>query len=389
MENDEKIKLLQKLMQIDTVNGNEKDEASYIKRTLEDHHISCELVPFAPNRTNLIAEIGDEKGPVLALSGHLDTVAAGDFQKWTYPPFAGQLVDGKIYGRGAVDMKSGLAAMVGALIELKEAGLPKHGKVRLIATVDEEVGGQGSLEMTDKGYVHDVDVMVIGEATTGQIEYAHCGSFDYIVESYGKLAHSSQPELGINAVTNLVKFINKESRSFDDAAVSPTLGKLIHSVTVFHGGEQLNSIPDYAYLKGNVRTIPECDNRETGKRLQSIIDELNKETGVELKLKIVASFMPVVTNKQDRFIALAQTAIKKVSGRQPDVVISHGATDASRYVLDNHNFPIIEYGPGIEKLSHQIDERIALDDYLTAQQAYVEIAKQYLNNTKDDEQASS
>ena len=86
MENDEKIKLLQKLIQIDTVNGNEKDEASYIKRTLEDHHISCELVPFAPNRTNLIAEIGDEKGSVLALSGHLDTVAAGDFQKWTYPP---------------------------------------------------------------------------------------------------------------------------------------------------------------------------------------------------------------------------------------------------------------------------------------------------------------
>lgn len=99
--------------------------------------------------------------------------------------------------------------------------------------------------------------------------------------------------------------------------------------------------------------------------------------------------MPVVTNKQDRFIALAQTAIKKVNGRQPDVVISHGATDASRYVLDNHKFPIIEYGPGIEKLSHQIDEHIALDDYLTAQQAYVEIAKQYLNNTKYDEQASS
>ena len=389
MENDEKVKLLQKLIQINTVNGNEEDEANYIKRVLEAHHISCKLVSFAPNRTNLIAEIGNDKGPVLALAGHLDTVDPSDPQKWTYPPFAGQLADGKIYGRGAVDMKSGLAAMVGALIELKEADLPKHGKVRLIATVEEDVGGKGSLELTDQGYVHDVDAMIIGEATTGQIEYAHCGSFDYIVESHGKLAHSSQPELGANAVMNLVKFINKESRAFDDAAVSPTLGKLIHSVTVFHGGDQLNSIPDFAYLKGNVRTIPECDNVETQKRLQDIIDGLNKEPKIQLKLKVVASFMPVVTNKQDRFIALAQTAIKKVSGRQPDVVISHGATDASRYVLDNHNFPIIEYGPGIEKLSHQIDERIALDDYLTAQQAYVEIAKQYLNNTKDDEQASS
>lgn len=275
-------------------------------------------------------------------------------------------------------MKSGLAAMITTLIELKEAGLPKKGKIRLIATVDEEVGGKGSLEITNKGYVHDVSAMIIGEATTGQIEYAHCGSFDYIVESYGKLAHSSQPGLGSNAVTNLVKFINEEANVFDDARVSPTLGKVIHSVTAFHGGDQLNSIPDYAYLKGNVRTVPECDNIETQKRLQTIIDKLNKQSGISLKLKVVASFMPVVTDKENSFIKNAQTAIAKVKGERPSVVISHGATDASRYVLDNHKFPIIEYGPGIEKMSHQIDEHIGVDDYLTVQQAYVEIIKQYL-----------
>ena len=378
MENVEKIKILQKLIQINTVNGNEEDETNYIKKVLENHHISCRLVSFAPNRTNLIAEVGNDEGPVLALAGHLDTVDEGDEDKWTYPPFAGQLAADQIYGRGAVDMKSGLAAMVTTLIDLKEAGLPKKGKIRLIATVDEEVGGKGSLEITNKGYVHDVSAMIIGEATTGQIEYAHCGSFDYTVESYGKLAHSSQPDLGSNAVTNLVKFINEEANAFDDARVSPTLGKVIHSVTVFHGGDQLNSIPDYAYLKGNVRTVPECDNIETQKRLQTIIDKLNKQSGISLKLKVVASFMPVVTDKENSFIKNAQTAIAKVKGERPSVVISHGATDASRYVLDNHKFPIIEYGPGIEKMSHQIDEHIGVDDYLTVQQAYVEIIKQYL-----------
>lgn len=313
MENSDKIKLLQGLIQINTVNGNEKDEANYIKKVLENHHIPCKLVSFAPNRTNLIAEVGNDEGPVLALSGHLDTVDAGDLDKWTYPAFSGQLVDDKIYGRGAVDMKSGLAAMVAALIELKETRQLQRGKVRLIATVDEEVGGKGSLEITNKGYVHDVSAMIIGEATTGQIEYAHCGSFDYVVESYGKLAHSSQPTLGSNAVTNLVQFINKEAGSFDDAAVSSSLGRIIHTVTVFHGGDQLNSIPDYAYLKGNVRTIPECDNVETQKRLQTIIDELNKKPKIQLKLKIVASFMPVVTDKNNQFIELVQSAIARVN----------------------------------------------------------------------------
>ena len=81
MENDEKVKLLQKLIQINTVNGNEEDEANYIKRVLEAHHISCKLVSFAPNRTNLIAEIGNDKGPVLALAGHLDTVDPSEM--WT------------------------------------------------------------------------------------------------------------------------------------------------------------------------------------------------------------------------------------------------------------------------------------------------------------------
>lgn len=379
MENDEKIKLLQRLIQINTVNGNEEDAANYIKKVLEKHHISCQLVSWAPNRTNLIAEIGNNDGPILALAGHLDTVDAGKVDKWTYSPFAGQLVGDKIYGRGAVDMKSGLAVMVVTLIELKEAGQPKHGKVRLLATVDEEVGGQGSLELTDQGYVHDVSAMIIGEATTGQIEYAHCGSFDYLVESYGKLAHSSRPELGNNAVTNLVQFINQEAAAFTDAAVSPVLGSVIHTVTVFHGGDQLNSIPDYAYLKGNVRTIPECDNTETQRRLQGIIDKLNAKPGIQLKLTVVASFMPVVTKRDNQFVKLAQAAITQVSKKQPAVVVSHGATDASRYVLDNHRFPIIEYGPGSEKLSHQIDEHIAIGDYLTVQQAYVEIAKQYLN----------
>ena len=278
MEDSVKLSILQELIQINTVNGHEQPAAEYLKQVLSDHGIEANLVALAAGRTNLVAEVGTENGPVLALAGHLDTVDVGDDKKWQHNPFCGQVIGDAVYGRGSVDMKGGLAAMVNTLIELKEAGLPKHGKVRLLATVDEEIGGLGSLELTRQGLVHDVDAMIVGEATTNRLEYAHSGSFDYRIKSYGHLAHSSDPSLGVNAVANLARFFEYEQHAFDDVKASPSLGSLIHSVTVFHGGRQLNSIPDYAYLEGNVRTIPEFDNTAVQNRLQTIVDRLNAET---------------------------------------------------------------------------------------------------------------
>lgn len=377
MDSQEKITLLQKVIQFNTVNGNEQTLAEYLKGVLAKHHINSQLVKFADKRTCLVAEIGDQAGKVLAFAGHMDTVATGDPEKWQYPPFSGQIVNGNIYGRGSVDMKGGLTAMVISLIQLKEAGLPKHGKVRLLLSVDEEVGGLGSMLLTQKGYADDLDAMVMGEASSNQLEYAHCGSFDYEIESFGKAAHSSRPDLGINAVANLSRFMDGERQAFDDAKVSPVLGKVIHSVTVFHGGEQLNSIPDYAYLKGNVRTVPECGNEETQARLQRLIDQLN-EQGAQLRLKVIASFAPVVTAPQDPFINLVSDVIAATKGTKPKVVVSHGATDASRYSLAKQSFSFVEYGPGDDNLSHQLNEHLSIDDFLQAPTIYQKIAEKFL-----------
>lgn len=377
MEDGAKLNFLQELIQINTVNGHEQPAAEYIKQVLSDHGIEANLVALAAGRTNLVAEVGTEDGPVLALAGHLDTVDVGDDKKWRHNPFCGQVIDDAIYGRGSVDMKGGLAAMVNTLIELKEAGLPKHGKVRLLATVDEEIGGLGSLELTRQGLVHDVDAMIVGEATTNRLEYAHSGSFDYRIKSYGHLAHSSDPSLGVNAVANLAKFFEYERHAFDDVEESPSLGRLIHSVTVFHGGRQLNSIPDYAYLEGNVRTIPEFDNTAVQERLQTIVDRLNAETDGQFELEVVASFMPMATDPNDPFVSLVQKSYQAVTTQALPLAVSHGATDASRYILDEHRFPIVEWGPGKEEASHQVDESLPVDEYLKADQVYLQVAKDF------------
>lgn len=377
MEDSVKLSILQELIQINTVNGHEQPAAEYLKQVLSDHGIEANLVALAAGRTNLVAEVGTENGPVLALAGHLDTVDVGDDKKWQHNPFCGQVIDDAIYGRGSVDMKGGLAAMVNTLIELKEAGLPKHGKVRLLATVDEEIGGLGSLELTRQGLVHDVDAMIVGEATTNRLEYAHSGSFDYRIKSYGHLAHSSDPSLGVNAVANLAEFFEYERHAFDDVEKSPSLGHLIHSVTVFHGGRQLNSIPDYAYLEGNVRTIPEFDNTAVQNRLQTIVDQ----TDGRFELEVVASFMPMATDPADPFVSLVQQSYQTVAKQSLPLAVSHGASDASRYILDEHCFPIIEWGPGKEEMSHQVDERLSVAEYLQADQVYLQIAKDFFGES--------
>lgn len=370
------LKILQDLIQIKTVNGNEASAAQYLQDLLQAAGARVQMVEFAPQRAGLVAEIGPADGPVLALAGHLDTVAIGDPTSWHHDPFAGEVDNGRIYGRGSVDMKGGLAAMVCTMLNLADQDL--NGRLRLLISVDEEVGGQGSLQLTQLGYVHDVDAMIVCEATDDQIQYAHCGSFDYQIDSKGKLAHSSRPQLGANAVMNLVDYINREVTAFDDHPTSPVLGELVHSVTVFHGGEQLNSIPASAYLQGNVRTIPECDNQATKERLQAIVDDLNQDPKHQLSLAIVADFMPVVTDPNDPFIAQLQAVVEAVTGQRPTATISHGATDASRYVMDDHQFAVVEYGPGSEDQSHQVDESLALSDYYQAIAVYQQLAHDFL-----------
>lgn len=364
------LELLQALLQRPSVNGDERRVTEYLAEFLANHGIASELIELSPGRAGLVAEIGPQNRPVVALAAHADTVAVGEADNWQYPPFAATVANKRIYGRGAADMKGGLAAMVCAVVSLHEQESSLPVRVRLIVSTDEEVGGRGAAQLVATGHLKDVVAVVIGEATSGEVQYAHNGSFDYQVTSRGKLAHSSQPSLGINAVMNLVKFINQEPTVFANAPVSEVLGPVIHSVTVFHGGEQLNSIPDQAYLQGNVRTIPEFDNEQTKAGFERLIAQLNQQPGVNLSLSVVADFAPVVTAPTNPLVQQMQQAVASVTGVQPPLAISNGATDASRYVIGNPALEVVIYGPGDEAQSHQVDESLSLDEYYQAIEIY-------------------
>ncbi|MFT9269188.1 MAG: ArgE/DapE family deacylase, partial [Liquorilactobacillus nagelii] len=249
MKEQAKIEILQKLIRIKTVNNNEAEAADYLASLFEPYsNAKVERLTYAPNRDNLIVTIG-ETGPILGFSGHLDVVAPGDLNAWDSDPFEPVIKQQRLYGRGAADMKSGLAALVVAMLELLESKQPLSGRIRLLATVGEETGEYGAAQLTKAGYADNLIGLIVAEPTSdlSQLVYTARGVIDYRITSIGKAAHSARPQFGVNAIDNLMLFYQQVKARFADfTAVDPVLGGITHNITKISGGEQVNSIPSYA-----------------------------------------------------------------------------------------------------------------------------------------------
>lgn len=378
MNKDEKVKILQDIVRIKSVNDNEEEVAVYIQNLLKEHGIESELVNYAPNRSNLVAVLeGQGFGKVLGVSGHLDVVSEGDESAWTYPPFDAVIEDGKLYGRGSTDMKGGTVSLAIAMIELKESGKAFNGKIKYMATVGEEIGTLGGKQLTDLGYADDLDGLLIGEPSGADVLVAaHKGSMSYRVVSKGKSSHSSMPEEGINAINQLDAFITKANESMQEIAdtyVSDKLGRTTHAITLISGGTQINSIPEEATLEGNIRSIAEFDNAKIQERLEAIVDEINKEIEGSLSIEFTQNNFPVDKVDDSDLIKAAQAVV----GDKPVVGISP-TTDGAQFTQSKKDFDFLIYGPGVSTLPHQVDEYIEVDDYLNFIDVYHSIMVEYL-----------
>lgn len=380
MNREERIKILQDIIKIKSINGDEHEVAVYIKSLLSEYGIDSELIEYAPNRSNLVAEIGSGS-KILGLTGHMDVVDVGDESEWIYPPFEAHIEEDKIYGRGSTDMKSGLAAMIISLIEIKEENTLKNGKIRLLATVGEEIGELGAEQLTLKGYADDLTGLIIGEPSGYNLGYTHMGSINYSVKSIGKESHSSMPEGGINAINHINDFINVVNEEMSNIAkkyVNETLGRTIHNVTVINGGNQVNTIPAEAIIQGNIRTIPEFDNDRVIELLNSIVDNLNKKEDYKLELNIDFNKIPVKADKDSKLINIIQKVFTDKGMEKLPVFGGAGTTDAAEFTKAKNKFEFVIFGPGIGALAHKVNEYVEIDNYLDMIENYKKIAIDYL-----------
>ncbi|MBV0970730.1 ArgE/DapE family deacylase [Listeria monocytogenes] len=379
MDQQKKIQILKDMVNIDSTNGHEEQVANYLQKLLAEHGIESEKVQYDVDRASLVSEIGSSNEKVLAFSGHMDVVDAGDVSKWKFPPFEATEHEGKLYGRGATDMKSGLAAMVIAMIELHEEKQKLNGKIRLLATVGEEIGELGAEQLTQKGYADDLDGLIIGEPSGHRIVYAHKGSINYTVKSTGKNAHSSMPEYGVNAIDNLILFYNEiEKYVASIHATNEILGDFIHNVTVINGGNQVNSIPEKAELQGNIRSIPEVDNETLKRRIVEIVNELNKKKHVKLELLFDYDKQPVFSDRNSSLVNVARDVAKGIIKEEIPLLGISGTTDAAEFTKAKKQFPVIIFGPGNET-PHQVNENVSIGNYLEMVDVYKRIATEFLS----------
>lgn len=405
---EEKIKILSDIVAIETVDRNEEDVANYLAALLGEYGIDSKVIPTGiPGRANLVAEIG-AGSPVLAISGHMDVVSAGNAEAWTSDPYTLTERDGKLFGRGSTDMKGGLAALVIAMIEIKEQGLLERGTLRLLATYNEENGAVGSIQLEEAGYVSDVDAIVIGEPTTGMIHPSHKGSMNFVVSSRGKSVHSSRPRGGINAIDPLMDFALAFKQAFKEATKDISFGQLDFSpvlnlygavegddagnqeldqllkqptfnVTVFRGGDQVNTIPDHAEVVFNIRTVPEFDN-EAVKGVFSEVYQEFLDKGADFDLQLTLDLKPLNGGVNSDLVQLTKTLGATYLNQDLEVVPMTGGTDGANFVANKPaGYPIIIFGPG-STTSHQIDEYVDKDEYLTFVNLYIDLLATYLEN---------
>lgn len=345
------ITLTRDLISFNTINppGNESELARYVGGLLKDHNFDVQYHVFDKERLQVVAEKGvSEQLPPVVFSGHLDTVPLGAKQ-WSFDPLGGEIVDGKIYGRGSSDMKAGLAAMITASIEVfgKE---PPNGGVRLIFTAGEETGCHGVQHLVKTAEnLGKARALIVGEPTANIPVTGHKGGLYMNVTTTGITAHSSMPDLGVNAIYKAAKAITKIANFSFGAEKDPLLGFPSINVGKMSGGLNLNSVPDHAEFTIDVRSTNRINHDQ-------ILERLRKEFGDEASIEILVNMAPVSTDQDDPFVQLVYDLceVDRAKGGFPKALPY--LTDGSVLQHFYHGIPTIILGPGQPEMAHQTDE---------------------------------
>jgi succinyl-diaminopimelate desuccinylase len=365
--------------------------AEYIGRRLKSRGFETRLIrgEGTPGdndrypRTNVVARReGRAPGAVVHFNSHIDVVEAGE--GWTLDPFAGTVKDGRVYGRGACDMKGGLAASIIAAEAFIEIFPDFPGAIEISGTVDEESGGFGGVAyLASKGFFSRprVDHVIIPEPLNkDRICLGHRGVWWAEIETRGSIAHGSMPFLGDSAIRHMGAVLHAfeeelypalDAKRTEMPVVPEGARRSTMNINSIHGGQTEDFFPGLPSpnVADSCRTV--IDRRflleesldEVKGEVVSILDRLKRERPkFDYSIRDMMEVLPTMTGRDAPVVTAVAEGIRQIFGREPDYVISPGTYDQKHIARIGHLHDCIAYGPGILDLAHRPDEWVGIDD---------------------------
>lgn len=374
----ELVQLLVDLVSIESVNpslkGGQRGEsalAAYVASYLARLGLQAESQPVLPGRANVLGRLRGLGRPGLLFEAHMDTVTLDPMPDALAP----RITDGRVYGRGACDTKASLAAMLYALKLLCEHAGGDHADVTLAATVDEEVAFKGVLALVDSH--PQAAGAVVGEPTELVPVIAHKGVVRWRILTHGRAAHTSKPEEGNNAIYQMVEVIRALRDRIEPAlarSAHPFAGAPSFTVSVIHGGLQVNIVPPECVVEIDRRTVPGETNEQVLAQVDEVLDELRKrepEFSIEREEPMIADW-PLYTEPDSAVARAALKSCRAVRGPVELAAAPYG-TDASK-LSELAHIPSVVLGPGSISQAHTDNEWVSIAQLVQAAEIYGQMA---------------
>jgi acetylornithine deacetylase/succinyl-diaminopimelate desuccinylase family protein len=369
--------LLCDLVAIPSHDANEGPIIGHLVERFARQGIPCRVTERDGRPLNVVAETGSGARTIV-LNSHVDTVPPGDLAPWLTDPLAPVEKDGLIYGRGAMDAKGCLAAMIVAFEALARQGDGLPARVVLMAVGGEERGGLGTKAEVAGGL--RADAALVGESTGLVPMMAHKGVLRLEVEVIGKAAHASDPEAGINAVTAMGPVVVALDRLAGTIRLrrEATTGHPSLVISTISGGVALNVIPGRCTITIDRRVLPtETETEATQEIVKTVQGALPAASGARAEVRKVRFVPPAMTDPKATIVAAAEAASSRILAK-PVRALGFTATCDMTYLVNDARIPTVILGPGSIDVAHQANEYIALEQmekavalYLSTVEAWV------------------
>lgn len=353
--------LLADLVRIPSPNpsGDTRQIASFISTYLADSVV--ELITLAPlekpEAESVIATLG-QGSPVIMLHAHIDTVpiAAEEAKHWSTNPYEPTIKDGKLYGKGSIDDKAPLAAMMWAF---KKLAADFKGTLVLVAAAEEETGGQlGTRWLADEGHLPDCDLIIVGEQTDNRIALAHKGVMRATITTQGKSVHATNPDRGINAITAMARVVLALEQYHQELKKRkhPLVGNPTCNVGTIQGGSTANAVPDSCSIRIDRRMIPREDPEDVKQELRSIIESVDvSPASVEISEFLFSSWFDSQLNSEQ-----GKAFLETVRNYKDPGPIGYLPGSDAKHLMKLAKGDMVIFGPGSYEVAHAFNEYVEL-----------------------------